>query len=332
MTAQLHIGCQFAFQAIGPSPSAGIAQRHLADHAALAEALGYDSLWVSEHHLAAAGAIASPFTLLAAAAARTQRLTLGTKVVVPALRPPLLLAEDAAATSILSDGRFVLGLGLGYDQAEFAALDVPRRERVPRLEAAVRLCRAAWAGEVLRLGSQEVEAVLRPVPPPIPIWLAGGVPAAATRAARLGDGFLPAAGSTRSVTDLVAALDGATEGSTPLPVATSSFVATGEDEAQRHEIRRGLLLAIGGYDDRRTPAAPGLHAASATGSADEVVHRLAPLVEAFADREHHLVVRLEYPGMEPEAVADHLRAFAQSVTPALRSLRPPARRGADRTS
>src|SRR5687767_13926825 len=112
----------------------------------LAEDAGFDSAWVSEHHGSSDGYLPSLFVLLGALAAATDRIALGTGVVLTPLHDPIRLAEDAAVVDQLSDGRLILGLGLGWREEEFRMLRIPFGERRPRLEETVEVLRKAWTG------------------------------------------------------------------------------------------------------------------------------------------------------------------------------------------
>ena len=163
-----------------------------------AETLGYDSLWVGDSLFARPRH--EPMTLLAGVATRTQRVELGTAVLLPALRNPVLLAHQAATLDQLCQGRLILGLGIAGDvpniRAEFEAAGVPFEKRVGRLLEGVKLCRALWSGEEVNWdGLWSVKgATLGPTParPGGPLlWSGGHVPGAIKRAGRYFDGWFP---------------------------------------------------------------------------------------------------------------------------------------------
>lgn len=114
--------------------------------AELAEALGFHSFWVAEHHFSSLGLVANPAVFLAAAAARTGRIRLGCAVSVLPLRSPLQTAEDYAAVDVLSGGRLEMGVGSGYLEQEFRPLGIPLEEKTARFNEAVEVLRAAWTG------------------------------------------------------------------------------------------------------------------------------------------------------------------------------------------
>jgi len=168
----------------------------LLDLAARAEGLGFDSVWVGDSLLARPRH--DPLTLLAAVAARTRRVQLGTAVFLPALRNPVVLAHQLATLDQISEGRLVLGAGIANDlpniRAEFAAAGVPFEARVGRMMEGLRLARALWTGEPVDWGGRwRVEGgVLGPTPCRLggpPIWMAGSVRPALERAARHFDGW-----------------------------------------------------------------------------------------------------------------------------------------------
>jgi alkanesulfonate monooxygenase SsuD/methylene tetrahydromethanopterin reductase-like flavin-dependent oxidoreductase (luciferase family) len=167
---------------------------NLAERAA---GLGFDSIWVGDSLLARPRH--DPLTLLAAVAARVPRVELGTAVLLPALRNPVVLAQQVATLDQISQGRVILGVGIATDVAnirsEFAAAGVPFEKRVGRVLEGMQLCRALWTGKPVTWdGRWKVEGTLGPTPhrpggPPW--WIAGALPASLERAGRHFDGWIP---------------------------------------------------------------------------------------------------------------------------------------------
>jgi alkanesulfonate monooxygenase SsuD/methylene tetrahydromethanopterin reductase-like flavin-dependent oxidoreductase (luciferase family) len=170
----------------------------LLELAVRAERLGWDSVWVGDSLLARPRH--EPLTLLAAVAAQTRRVELGTAVLLPALRNPVLLAHQVATLDQVAEGRLILGVGIARDvpdiRAEFTAAGVPFEKRVGRMLEGLRLCRQLWTGKpVAWEGRWKVEdGVLGPTPYRAggpPIWIAGSLPASLERAGKHFDGWLP---------------------------------------------------------------------------------------------------------------------------------------------
>jgi alkanesulfonate monooxygenase SsuD/methylene tetrahydromethanopterin reductase-like flavin-dependent oxidoreductase (luciferase family) len=299
-----------------------------------AERAGFDSAWVTEHHVTDDGYLSACLPVLAACAARTSRIELGTNVILAPLHHPLRLVEDASAVACLSGGRLLLGLGIGYRDEEFAAFGVPKAERVPRLVDTVRVARAVAAGERFALAGQRV--LSRPTPPKLPVWLGSWVDGGIRRAARLADGYLSPQGGLQDTARRVAVLDDAAAAAgraRPLGLATASAVCLGP---VTEAVARGAVHLTRNYaawyssssDDEGGRAvgravSARLDNPTATllsGSAQEVVDHLAPLAARFAaGRDYHLVVRLHWPGMGRAEAADRIAAFAAEVAPHLRA-------------
>jgi probable F420-dependent oxidoreductase len=166
--------------------------------AAALDGTGFDACFVTDHPAPSrrwlehgGHATLDPFVALSLAAAVTTRLRLHTHCLVPAYRHPLLTAKAAASLDAASGGRLILGVAVGYLEAEFAALGVPFGDRARRFDDALAAVRAAWAGDV---GG----TVVAPRPArPLPLWVGGNSPAAMRRAVAHGTGWAPFPASRR---------------------------------------------------------------------------------------------------------------------------------------
>ena len=127
MTLRFGIGLFTGQIPAGSSRTFAQEYRETLELVCLAESLGFDSAWVSEHHGSSDGYLPSLLPMLAAFAAVTERIELGTGIVLTPFHEPLRLAEDAAVVDQLSGGRLILGLGLGWREEEFRMFGVPMR-------------------------------------------------------------------------------------------------------------------------------------------------------------------------------------------------------------
>jgi probable F420-dependent oxidoreductase len=166
-----------------------------------AEELGFADVWVSEHIIVPkdrmyppSATFWDPVLTLTWAAACTQRVGLGTSVLVLPMRHPLPLAKELATLQNLSGGRLILGAGVGWLESEFEALGVPFRERGRRMDEGIALMRAVWSDDPITFEAKYIPAVvddMRMLPQPekpIPIWIGGTSEPALQRALRL-DGW-----------------------------------------------------------------------------------------------------------------------------------------------
>ena len=168
---------------------------HLAE---VAEDLGYDSVWIGDSITARPRH--EPLTLLAGIAGRTKTVKLGTAVLLPALRNPVVLAHIVSTLDQVSDGRVILGYGIAGDvpniRAEFEACGVPFEKRIGRMIEGLKLCQALWTGEKVdwdgywKLEGQQIGPVPAQKGGP-PVWIGGSHPDALKRAARHFDGWFP---------------------------------------------------------------------------------------------------------------------------------------------
>jgi probable F420-dependent oxidoreductase len=168
--------------------------------AQLAERLGFDDVWVSDHLVVPAAQaypapyLYDPLMALAFAAASTDAVGLGTSVLVgPQYTSPLALANSLASLDHMSDGRLVVGIGIGWSQAEYEALHAPFDHRGARLDEIIDLCRRAWHDDPAThegrfYGFSDVRVLPQPAHE-IPIWIGGNADAAFARAFERGDGY-----------------------------------------------------------------------------------------------------------------------------------------------
>jgi alkanesulfonate monooxygenase SsuD/methylene tetrahydromethanopterin reductase-like flavin-dependent oxidoreductase (luciferase family) len=173
--------------------------RQLLALAERAEALNFDSVWAGDSILARPRLEA--LTTLAAVAARTQRVRLGTAVFLPALRHPVVLANEVANVDLIAKGRLILGVGIATKsrpiEREFTACGVSFAHRVSLFEEGLTIMRRLWAEPEVtftgrRFHLQEVSLGLRPLQQPgVPLWLAGSVDNALRRVLQFGDGWFP---------------------------------------------------------------------------------------------------------------------------------------------
>lgn len=167
-----------------------------------AEEAGLDSVWVTDHVIVPRDVdviyrdhMLDPLAVLPWLAGVTERIALGTSVVILPYRSPIPVAKLLASVDVLSGGRLIVGAAIGWLEGEFAALGVPFKERVSRSEEALELMRALWTREHPEIQTpRHTLANLAASPMPLqkprpPIWIGGGSEGALRRVARLGDGW-----------------------------------------------------------------------------------------------------------------------------------------------
>jgi alkanesulfonate monooxygenase SsuD/methylene tetrahydromethanopterin reductase-like flavin-dependent oxidoreductase (luciferase family) len=163
------------------------------EQAAFGDAQGFDAVQLSEHHGADDGYLPSPLVLAAAIAGRTSRIRLEIAALILPLHDPLRVAEDVAVLDLASGGRVELVIGAGYVPAEFAMFERALADRPRLVEEGIRALESAWTGEPFEYRGRTVRVTPRPLQRPRPpLALGGSSPAAARRAARLADRFVPA--------------------------------------------------------------------------------------------------------------------------------------------
>ena len=171
----------------------------------LAEQVGLDAVWITEHHFLASGYVGSVLPYAAAAAQATSTIRIGVSVALAPLYDPVRLAEDAAFVDVLSGGRHDLGVALGYRDIEYEGFQTSRRDRAGRMEELIQVVRQCWSdGPVAFEGEHFTRSGIEVFPKPaqpggVPLLMGGHAPKALDRVARLADAFIMDGGTDSSV-------------------------------------------------------------------------------------------------------------------------------------
>jgi probable F420-dependent oxidoreductase len=317
--------------------------REVLEMACLAETLGFDSAWVSEHHGAGDGYLPSLLPMLAAIAGVTSRIQLGTGVMLTPFHDPLRLAEDAAFVDQLSGGRLILGLGLGWREEEFRMFGQVPSERLRRTTETVDVVRRAWTGQRFSFDGRHFsydDVLVTPRPfaeEGVPIYIGGMSDRAIERAGRIGDGYIRTRSDADTWPDAVALAErGARDAGkdpTALGYAQLQNAFPWDDAESGWElISDGAAHHVGiyaGWAEGSDTPGKGFSIGTMpedlvrhmnlTGTPREIATRLRSMIEPFRERrEFHLIVRLHYPGMGFDTASRAIELFGEGVLPALK--------------
>lgn len=319
--------------------SVGDSYAQIIDHAVHAERVGVDSIWLSEHHGADDGYLPSLLPVAAAILARTERLIVGTAVLLAPFQHPVRLAEDVAVIDQLYNGRFILGLGAGWRSSEFRTFGVPITRRAAALEDTVAILRRAWTGERFSYEGRYhrlTDVKVQPRPATAggpPIWLGGTGPRALARAGRVGDGYVggPFPGAIEAFEHAVDHVPVDRAAPFSFGHLRAGFIAGDADEAW-HLAGAGMRYTRLGHA-RWAAEEAGRDAASVVvddddvraynflGDPIDVTHHLSPLVRHLPGRDDcHVIVRLAHPFTPPSATDAAIDAYGRTVVPELRAL------------
>ena len=302
-----------------------------------AEALGFDSVWMEEHHSVTNHYWPSPLTVLAGFATRTSRMTLGTDIVVAAFHHPVRLAEDAAMLDVMSGGRLVLGIAIGYKPDEFALYGVELEKRGARFEEQLAIMKGLWTEDrvAFRGSYYTVEGRLEPKPltqPHPPVWIGGWGDITLRRAATLADNWIP--GPTADLARLLKGkqqfLERRRAAGRPDPTEwplTRDVIIADTDARARELAEQHIMVAY-----RREYAGgwrhPFIDASIATdldklmedrfiiGGPEQCIAKIRRFVERYGMT--HLICRTFFPGMPHAHIMRELELISREVMPALR--------------
>jgi len=302
-----------------------------------AEALGYHSSFVTEHHFTGIGQASATLTLLAWIGARTSTLRLGTAILVLPWHNPVLLAEQAASVDLLTGGRLDLGVGKGYRHTEFAGFAIPPDEAEPRFAEALEVMLRSFSsderfshhGRFWRFDDVVVEPPPHQRPHP-PIWLAAGSAESIADCARRGCNLLlNQFASPAEVGEKIAlyrqALEAAGHRFDPLRVGVARNLWVARDAAdtaaaiERQAAQHARLGSLSTGSQSRgshilaySAAGGGREAHSLIGTPDEIAERLAELSAAG----------VAYVLLNGHGDRANFRRFAEQVMPAFQGSAP----------
>jgi alkanesulfonate monooxygenase SsuD/methylene tetrahydromethanopterin reductase-like flavin-dependent oxidoreductase (luciferase family) len=294
---------------------------------------GFDSIWLTEHHFTDDGYLASLMPMLAAIAARTKRVSIGTYVLLAPFYHPLRLAEDTATIDVIANGRLRLGVGMGYRGEEFDGFQVARKQRLGRTLETIEILKRAWTGERFSFAGKyfhfrDVRVLPRPISQPYPQLLWGGMaPTAIKRGAELDLSFACNLGQ-REVTLYRDTLQQLGKDPAAYSIVNSRIVYVADTVQQAWaEIEPAAMYqaslyakwiadATGGEQRWIQPIAEKIRRTCVLGPPAEVRQRLAEIINSSQMTE--MILSMQLPGLEPAKAMHSLERFATEVLPALR--------------
>jgi len=313
-------------------------QEHL-EQVRLASAVGFDSVWASQHYLSAPFTYFQPLPVLARVAAEARDMSLGTGCLLLPLHHPVDVAEQIATLDVICGGRFIFGVGLGYRDVETRAMGHDPKERVARLVEGLEIMERLWSGEpVTYAGRHFTLDNVRISMPPLqrprpPIWLAANSDGGVKRAARLGDAWLMNPHTTLATLERQLALFRDTRralgrpAAADIPLIKECYVAPDHADAVA-EARLFLGPKYEAYrqweQDKALPAgesfAPDFEALARDrfllGDPVRVREDIARYRERLGVTS--VIVRVQWPGMEQARVLRSIRLLGEQVFPSLR--------------
>ncbi|MEM1154318.1 MAG: LLM class flavin-dependent oxidoreductase [Pseudomonadota bacterium] len=265
---------------------------------AWAEGLGFDSVWLTEHHFCDDGYCPAPLVIAAAIGARTQRIRIATNLMLLPLHHPLRVAEEAALVSLTCGGRFDLGVGAGYVESEYRAFGRSLKNRPSLMEEGIAIIRSAWTGERIHFEGKRytIDSIeVRPTPEqPIKILMGATSGPAVARAARISDGFLSSGGIGQDTyLQATAELD-ERPGNNAIFAGCWGIVAEDPEQA-RNDLAPHLLYQTNGYIEM-----------GAFGSGTE-----APVFERAEDAINNGFYQFWTPEEAVTQILEHLNAYPQ---------------------
>jgi alkanesulfonate monooxygenase SsuD/methylene tetrahydromethanopterin reductase-like flavin-dependent oxidoreductase (luciferase family) len=313
--------------------------RESVDTVVHAEQLGFEQVWLTEHHFNAFSVSASIFPLLAHLAARTSRIQLGAGAVLLPFHDPVRVAEDAATVDALSNGRLLLGLGKGGPfPDQFRNFGITHDESRARMYEAIDLLEKVFAGTGVSHDSahyryDDLSVYPRPIRSPLPIWLASMADESLALAAARGYGLMgPSAAPVAKMRALLDAFHALQPERSP-PFVLARYLLCGRDHKRAREEAMPFIRDFGKNMRaaiKRIPAQPPVQPFGETAAAYEedvmlanaivgdpaaCIEQCLALQEALGDRP--VVLLLKPASYDPQVNRRSLTFFAERVRPAL---------------
>jgi alkanesulfonate monooxygenase SsuD/methylene tetrahydromethanopterin reductase-like flavin-dependent oxidoreductase (luciferase family) len=333
----MKVGLALSVQHRPEAPQAARFRDHV-EQVRLARAVGFRSVWASQHYLSAPFTYFQPIPTLARLAADAEGMTLGTACLLLPLHHPVEVAEQIATLDVITGGRFVFGVGLGYRDAENAAMGQDPRRRVTRLVEGLEVLERLWAGEPVSYRGRcftldDVRISMPPLQRPRPpIWLAANSDAGVRRAARLGDAWIMNPHATLATIERQQALFRETRQEAGRPPAVETPLIKecylAPDSATAFAEAAPFLEAkYGAYrrweQDKALPPGESLGGDFAGLARDRFVIgdpvRVREELARYRERlgVTTLIVRLQWPGLPQEKVLRSIRLLGTQVVPKL---------------
>ena len=305
-----------------------------------AEDLGFESAWLTEHHLLDDGYCPSLLVTAAAIAARTKKARIGTGIYLMPLHDPIRTAEDAAVVDLISNGRLILGLGLGYRQEEFDVFGRSLKERKGRMEESIEILNKSWSEGKFSFNGryynyEDINVTPKPVQEPIPIWIGAFSEPAIKRAASMNAPlFIAAIGVIPIIKYLIDMHRGFLKefgfnaDNIEQPVVREVYVSRDGREKAWERIKDNITYTAKGYAswgsfvDREgnlisDPSDPSINdiclEQSIVGSPEECIETINQYKDVIPM--DPLICRFKFPGLSHKEAMESMELFTNEVMP-----------------
>lgn len=305
-----------------------------------ADEMGFDSAWLTEHHFLSDGYCPSLLITAAAIAARTKKIGIGTGVLLTPLHDPIRVAEDSAVVDLISKGRLILGLGLGYRKEEFDGYGRSLKERKGRMEESLEILKKSWSDEAFSFNGKyykvkDANVTPKPVQRPIPIWIGAYTEPAIRRAAKIGAPlYVPAVGTIPIVKNLFDLHSkfleeyGRNSDDYEKPLVREFYISDKKRDVVWEDIKEHITYTAKGYASWGTmvdhegnlltdPNDPIIYDVvsdqSILGTPEECIETIKEYQEKLPV--DNLICRFKFPGISHQEAMRSMKLFVEKVLP-----------------